>query len=134
MVLILHRLSPGILSVTTDFYKRNCTENTSCCHVKNKICFWKKNLAFLRTWPVFKKCLDRCHVFQNAKFCIQRQILFFTWDMSMHKNLFKLKINQFCILSFHFSYVNSTEKHFSMQVINDYPPWPDRVCEWPFYF
>ena len=102
--------------------------NLSCLGWNSKPASNLTNLHFqkysliLRTWPVSQKCLDWCHVFQNAKFCIQRQILFFTRDMSMHKNQFSLKIHQFCILSFHFSLENRTEKHFSMQKIYDYPP------------
>ena len=60
--------------------------------------------------------------------------------MSTHENKFPLKILQFCILTFHFSWVNHTDICFSMQKIYNYlqkipylkisKNWQDKKYRW----
>ena len=55
MVLISHQFSPDNTWWNNKFSWKECTKNMRCCYVKNKICLWNENFAFLRTWPVSPK-------------------------------------------------------------------------------
>ena len=121
MVLTLHWLSPGILSETNSFKK--CMKNLRFkmlsreiqnLSLKFKFCI-SKNMARFSKVSRLRPCFSKCKILHLETDFV------FTRDMSTHENQFPLKIHQFCILTFQFSWVNHSDICFSMQKINDYP-------------
>ena len=51
----------------------------------------KPNFAFWKTWHQSKHFWETGHVLRNAKFCIQKEIWFFTWQHLMFSVQFFLK-------------------------------------------
>ena len=49
------------------------------------------DVKFSKTWPCFKKCLEKGHIFENANFLIPMQRYNFTQGMSDCKKKFFLK-------------------------------------------
>ena len=91
-VTILSVLNPSLLSNITNIFLWFSFKNGE--RILPNSTLNKKQYFSIFTFFLF------AHVFQNAKFCIQRQIWFFTQDMSMHKNQFWLKIHRYNILLF----------------------------------
>ena len=65
--------------------------------VKNRICLWMQNFAFWKTWHQSKHFWETGHVLRNAKFCIQKEIWFFTWQHLMFSVQFFLKNSLFTL-------------------------------------
>ena len=77
------------------------SENWFLCidmfRVKNRICLWMQNFAFWKTWHQSKHFWETGHVLRNAKFCIQKEIWFFTWQHLMFSVQFFLKNSLFTL-------------------------------------